>query len=49
MTGCGWKWLEMAGMDGNDQKWLKWLEMASMAGNGQHGWKWLDMVGIGWK
>ena len=43
MTGIGYKWLEMAGMDGNGWKLQKLLECLEMAGN--H-WKLLDMVGI---
>ena len=37
----GWKWLEIAGMAGNGQEWLK---MDGIAGNGWNGWKWLEMA-----
>ena len=47
-------WLELAGYDWNDQKWLEWRDMAvnslkffAMARNCWNGWKKLEMAGIG--
>ena len=38
MTRYGWKWLEMAGVDGNDWKFLK---------IDRNGFDWLEMAGTG--
>ena len=51
IAGYGYKWLEMAEMNGNEWTGLEWLEMVGFVGSGQ---KWLEglkmakITGNGW-